>query len=242
LKEKVVEEKSREVEQHLQAEAKQRQAEEQQIERERKKIEEIKASLPSQVLEEVRHEAIKLLQKEKANLGLGREILIRLKMNELLTTWYSPQGSTAYWCHGCRRTFNGLTHTLFAQSKRSLVHWILATFLLCLVCSSRPIARELGVHVRTSYRWCWWLRNAALSYEMQRQLAGTVEADELYHTAGNKGQAHQGGIKPLGRQPRRRRKKREPGRGHYDKDRPAIEVSANRLYGFERFKALGRFW
>jgi hypothetical protein len=118
---------------------------------------------------------------------------------------YRP-GVKRYWCHSCRRTFNDLTHTLFAQSKRSLVHWILATFLLCLACSSRRIARELGVHVRTSYRWCWWLRNAALSYEMNRQLEGTVEADELYHTAGNKGQARQGGTKPLGRQPRRRRK------------------------------------
>jgi transposase len=80
----------------------------------------------------------------------------------------------------------------------------------------------LGVHVRTSDRWCWWLRNAALSYEMDRQLEGTVEADELYHTAGNKGQAQHGGTKLLGRRPRRRRKKREPGRGHYDKDRPAM--------------------
>jgi hypothetical protein len=51
------------------------------------------------------------------------------------------------------------------------------------------MAREVGVHVRTSYRWCWWLRNAALSYEMQRQVEGMVEADELYHTAGQKGQA-----------------------------------------------------
>jgi hypothetical protein len=127
-----------------------------------------------------------------------------------------------YWCHGCRRTFNDLTYTLLAQSQRSLPHWILATFLLCLSCSSQRIAREVGVHVRTSYRWCWWLRNAALSYEMQRQLAGTVEADELYHTAGNKGQALQGGKKSLRRRPRRRRKKREPGRGHYDKDRPAM--------------------
>jgi transposase-like protein len=66
------------------------------------------------------------------------------------------------------------------------------------------------------------LRNAALSYEIQRQLEGTVEADELYHTAGNKGQAKQGGKKSLGRRARGRRKKREPGRGHYDKDRPAI--------------------
>jgi hypothetical protein len=99
---------------------------------------------------------------------------------------------------------------------------MLATFLLCLACSSRRIAREVGGHIRTSYRWCWWLRNAALSYEMQRQLAGTVEADELYHTAGNKGQAQHGGKKALGRRPRGRRKKLEPGRGHYDKDRPAI--------------------
>src|SRR5437879_6395200 len=57
---------------------------------------------------------------------------------------------------------------------------------------------------------------------MQRQLAGTVEADELYHTAGQKGQAQRGGKKHLGRRARGRRKKREPGRGHYDKDRPAI--------------------
>ena len=26
------------------------------------------------------------------------------------------------------------------------------------------------MHRRTGYRWCWWLRNAALSYEMERQL------------------------------------------------------------------------
>jgi transposase len=49
-----------------------------------------------------------------------------------------------------------------------------------------------------------------------------VEADDLSHTAGQKGQAHQGGKKALGRRARGRRKKREPGRGHYDKDRPAI--------------------
>jgi len=103
------------------------------------------------------------------------------------------------------------------QSQRPLAYWIFATFLLCLACSSRRIAREVGVHIRTSYRWCWGLRHAALSYEMERQLAGTVEADDLYHTAGQKGQAKQGGKTPRGRRPGGRRKKREPGRGHYDK-------------------------
>ena len=140
---------------------------------------------------------------------------------------YRP-GLKRYWCHGCRRTFSDLTHTLLAQSQRSLPHWILAIFLLCLSCSSRRIARELGVHVRTSYRWCWWLRNAALSYEVYRHLEGTVEVDELYHTAGHKGQAKKGGKKRLGRRPRHRRKKREPGRGHYDKDRPAIMAWVSR--------------
>ena len=57
---------------------------------------------------------------------------------------------------------------------------------------------------------------------MPRQVEGTVEADELYHTAGQKGQAKHAGKKALGRRARGRRKKREPGRGHYDKDRPAI--------------------
>jgi transposase len=37
-----------------------------------------------------------------------------------------------------------------------------------------------------------------------------------------RGKRHRAGKKPLGRRPRGRRKKREPGRGHYDKDRPAI--------------------
>src|SRR5678815_4608981 len=45
---------------------------------------------------------------------------------------------------------------------------------------------------------------------------------DSYHTAGHKGQATHGGKKSLGRRARGRRKKREPGRGHYDKDRPAI--------------------
>src|SRR5678815_632644 len=45
---------------------------------------------------------------------------------------------------------------------------------------------------------------------------------DSYHTAGHKGQATHGGKKHLERRPRGRRKKREPGRGHYDKDRPAI--------------------
>src|SRR3982074_631155 len=148
-------------------------------------------------------------------------------------TYHYQPGLKRYRCKekDCKRTFNDLTGTLLDGSKRSLMHWILATFLLCLACSSRRIAREVGVHIRTSYRWCWWLRNAAWSYEMHRQREGTVEADDLYHTAGQKGQAKTGGKKSLGRHPRSRRTKREPGRGHYDQDGPAIIAWVSRHGG-----------
>ena len=148
-------------------------------------------------------------------------------------TYHYPPGLQRYRCKekACRRTFNDLTGTLLDNSKRSLSHWILATFLLCLSCASRRIARELGMHIRHGYRWCWWLRHAALSSEIGRKLAGTVEADDLSHTAGHKGQARKGGTKSLGRTPRGRRKKREPGRGHSDKDRPAILAWVSRQGG-----------
>src|SRR5262249_23776227 len=55
---------------------------------------------------------------------------------------YRP-GCKRYWCNGCKRTFNDLTNTLLHQSQRSLPHWILTTFLLCLACSSQRIAREV---------------------------------------------------------------------------------------------------
>ena len=70
-----------------------------------------------------------------------------------------------------------------------------------------------------------------LSYEIGRQVDRTVEADELYHTAGHKGQAKQGRTKSLGRTPRERRKKRRPGRIHDDKDRPAIIAWVSRQGG-----------
>ena len=93
-------------------------------------------------------------------------------------TYHAQPGLKRYRCKekGCKRTFNDLTGTLLDGSTRSVMHWILATFLLCLSCSSRRITKELGVHVHTGYRWCWWLCNAALSYEM---VAYLVLADIL---------------------------------------------------------------
>jgi transposase-like protein len=61
-------------------------------------------------------------------------------------TYHAQPGLKRYRCKekGCQRTFHDLTGPLLDGSKHSLMHWILATFLLCLSCSSRRIARELA--------------------------------------------------------------------------------------------------
>ena len=64
-------------------------------------------------------------------------------------TYHAQPGLKRHRCkeQGCTRTFHDLTGTLLDGSKRSLSHWMLATFLLCLSCASRRIARELGMHI-----------------------------------------------------------------------------------------------
>jgi hypothetical protein len=63
---------------------------------------------------------------------------------------------------------------------------------------------------------------------MYRPLAGTVEAAARYHTAGHKGQAQGRRPTSVGRRARGRRTKREPGRGHFDNNRPALMAWGSR--------------
>ena len=65
--------------------------------------------------------------------------------------YHDQPGRQRYRCQeqGCKRTCHDLTGTLLDASKRSGMHGMLATFLLCLSCASRRMARELGGHLRT---------------------------------------------------------------------------------------------
>lgn len=95
LKDREEEKKALEAQRRLRVEEEQRKAEERRIERERKRIEEVKASLPLEELEELRQEALELLEREKVNLELGRETLLRLKVDELVTAKYLSQSSAS---------------------------------------------------------------------------------------------------------------------------------------------------
>jgi hypothetical protein len=98
-------------------------------------------------------------------------------------------GGTRSWGPGGERTCHDRTNTWLPQRKRSLPPWMLAPCLLGLAWSAQRRARALGRRVHPRSRWCWWRRNAALSSERPRPLAGTGEADDLSHTAGHTGQA-----------------------------------------------------
>src|SRR5215813_1989387 len=66
------------------------------------------------------------------------------------TYYYQPGLQRYRWkAQACKRTCNDLTGMLLDGSKRSVMHGMLATFLLCLSCSSRRITRELGGDMRT---------------------------------------------------------------------------------------------
>jgi hypothetical protein len=54
---------------------------------------------------------------------------------------YRP-GCKRSWGNGCQRTCHALTNPLLHQSKPSRAYWMLATFLGCLSCASRRMARE----------------------------------------------------------------------------------------------------
>ena len=64
-------------------------------------------------------------------------------------TYHYQPGLNRYRCKDCKRPFHDLPGTMRHQSKRSPSHWMLGTFLLCLGCSSRRLARALGLHGRT---------------------------------------------------------------------------------------------
>lgn len=143
-----------------------------------------------------------------------------------------------YLCKDCteknkkRTIFNDKTGTIFEGTKLSLSMWFLAGYLIKLGLSNAQIADELGVEENTARRMCNLMRGCMFFQNCFQKLTGTIEMDELYQSAGNKGNGRRfekigddnkskGIIKNLGREPRKRGLKIR-GRGSYEKDKPPV--------------------
>jgi transposase-like protein len=149
-----------------------------------------------------------------------------------------------YLCKDCsaknkkRTVFNDKTDTIFEGTKLSLSTWFLAGYLMKLGLSNKQIAEELDIEENTARRMCNLMRGSMFFQNCLQKLSGTVEVDEVYQTAGSKGNGRsiregnksKGIRKNLGRNPRKRGLKIK-GRGSYRKDKPPVIGMVERKSG-----------
>jgi hypothetical protein len=88
IKEWQAEQRTQEVDAEQSRAAEQQRAEHQRIEEERHQIEEAKALLPQEALEGLYQEARHLIEEESPGLKFGKELMIRVKLNELVKLRY----------------------------------------------------------------------------------------------------------------------------------------------------------
>ena len=93
-----------------------------------------------------------------------------------------------YVCSECGRHFDDLTNTLFAGRHQPLQTWMACLYLMGLNVSNQQIAEELSLHKDDVHQMTSELRQAVADKRPEVQLSGTVECDEVYVTAGHKGQ------------------------------------------------------
>lgn len=95
-----------------------------------------------------------------------------------------------YRCLNCQRKFDDLTGTVFAGHHLPLRQWVACLYLMGLNLSNRQIAHELGLNEDDAQDMTRTLRQGVVDASTTPILAGTVEIDEVYLTAGHKGQSN----------------------------------------------------
>jgi hypothetical protein len=90
IKEWEAEQQTREVDQEEARAAEHQRAEQQRMEDERQQIEEAKALLPPETLEGLLQEAKHLIEQESPGLKFGKDLIIRVNLNELVKLRYLP--------------------------------------------------------------------------------------------------------------------------------------------------------
>jgi len=90
IKERQAEQHTREVDQEQARAAEDQRAEQQRMEEEHQQIEEARALLPPETLEGLYQEAKSLIEQEIPGLKFGKDLMIRVKFNELVKLRYLP--------------------------------------------------------------------------------------------------------------------------------------------------------
>ena len=92
-----------------------------------------------------------------------------------------------YQCKHCGAHFDDLTDTIFAGHHQPLRMWLLCLYLMGLNLSNQQIAQELDLDKDVVHDMATQLRQGIASSKPEVNLSGDVECDEVYVTAGHKG-------------------------------------------------------
>jgi transposase-like protein len=92
-----------------------------------------------------------------------------------------------YVCKDCGKQFDDLTDSVFAGRHQPLRVWVACLYLMGLNLSNQQIAKELSLHKDDVQRMTSEFRQAVVERKPEVQLSGEVEFDEVYVTAGHKG-------------------------------------------------------
>jgi transposase-like protein len=93
-----------------------------------------------------------------------------------------------YRCKGCGARFDDLTGTILSGHHQPLRMWVLCLYFMGLNLSNRQIAGELGLNEDDVQAMTGQLRQGLTVAMDEPMLDGVVEIDEVYVTAGHKGQ------------------------------------------------------
>jgi transposase-like protein len=92
-----------------------------------------------------------------------------------------------YQCKTCSAHFDDLTDTIFAGHHQPLRMWVLCLYLMGLNLSNRQISQELDLDKDVVQDMTALLRQGIVQSNPEGKLSGAVECDEVYVTAGHKG-------------------------------------------------------
>ena len=92
-----------------------------------------------------------------------------------------------YECKSCNKRFDDLTNTVFAGHHQPLKTWVLVLYFMGLNLSNNQIAQELDLNKDDTQYMTEILMNGVVEKKPEVVLSGEVEFDEVYVTAGHKG-------------------------------------------------------
>ena len=97
------------------------------------------------------------------------------------------QNRLRYHCNSCGRHFDDLSDSIFAGRHQPLRVWVGCLYLMGLNLSNQQIAQELDLNKDDVQHMTSELRQEVVDKKPQVKLSGEVEFDEVYVTAGHKG-------------------------------------------------------